>query len=190
MKKKISVKVRTFLFLRRSKLAIATWKITNHKSVTAKPLHVHSWQTGSRWLCDPPGLKPRQLQKSYQDATQWYGKEVLVFIIIIIDNFCIALFSCVQTHCALQHSPTFSKFHKHYTFNYDNHSLKWYLFESKWVAKCCYGSKKMKVILCATFLKTWKQMDLRSHIVAKETGDMIVTKYRQSNLVCESYLTS
>ena len=27
---------------------------------------------------------------------------------------------CTQTHCALQHSPTFSKFHKHNTYNYDN----------------------------------------------------------------------
>ena len=41
-------------------------------------------------------------------------------IVIIIDNFCIALFSGTQTHCALQHSPTISKFHKHNTYNYDN----------------------------------------------------------------------
>ena len=31
---------------------------------------------------------------------------------IITGNFCIALFSGVQTHCALQHSPTFSKLSK------------------------------------------------------------------------------
>ena len=66
---------------------------------------------------------------------------IIHIIIIIIDNFCIVLFSavtkltafynilqllysailwCNQTHCSLQYSPTFSKFHKHNTYNYDN----------------------------------------------------------------------
>ena len=36
----------------------------------------------------------------------------------------------------------------------------------------------MKVILCGTFLKIRKRGgDLRRYIVAKETGDMFVTKY-------------
>ena len=47
---------------------------------------------------------------------------IIIIIIIIIDNFCIALFSGVPKLTALynQHSPTFSKFHKHNTYNYDN----------------------------------------------------------------------
>ena len=31
-----------------------------------------------------------------------------------------AILWCTQTPCALQHSPTFSKFHKHNTYNFDN----------------------------------------------------------------------
>ena len=46
---------------------------------------------------------------------------IIIIITIIIDNFCVALFSGVhKTHCALQHSATFSKFHKRNTYNYDN----------------------------------------------------------------------
>ena len=45
----------------------------------------------------------------------------VVAYIIIVDNFYIALFSLMYTNSLrLQRSPTFSKFHKHNTFNYDN----------------------------------------------------------------------
>ena len=47
------------------------------------------------------------------------SKVLKVVLIIIIDDFCIALFSGVPKLCAL-HAPTFSKFHKHNTYNYDN----------------------------------------------------------------------
>ena len=32
----------------------------------------------------------------------------------------VAILWCTQTHCALQHSPTLSKFHKRNTYNHDN----------------------------------------------------------------------
>ena len=45
--------------------------------------------------------------------------------IIIIDNFCIALFSGVPKLAALiQHYPTFFKFHKHNTCNYKHQYLQ------------------------------------------------------------------
>ena len=51
----------------------------------------------------------------------------LKIIIIIIDNFCIysAILWCTQTDCAL-HSPTFSKFHKHNTYNYDEPNVQFW----------------------------------------------------------------
>jgi len=43
------------------------------------------------------------------------------FYIIIIDKLLYsAILWCTHTHCALQHSSAFSKFHKHKTYNYDN----------------------------------------------------------------------
>ena len=43
-----------------------------------------------------------------------------------------AILWCTQTHCALQHSPTFSKFHKHNAYNYDNQQCIIYKYSAIW----------------------------------------------------------
>ena len=55
---------------------------------------------------------------SYELLSIGYNKRerereyIIIIIIIIRDNFCrySAILWCAQTHCASQHSPTFSKF--------------------------------------------------------------------------------